>query len=376
VSWLFFHLLLTTNCDLQCRYCYDKSCDDMDTDFGDFTVDYGVPDEITYDIDALEKFVRKDAEPVLIFYGGEPMLCNNKIEQIMDNVEAKQFNIQTNGLHLNKLPKDYVNRLTTIFVSLDGTEKLTDYYRGKGVYKKVTENVNAVRRNGFEGEIVARMTLMEETDIHENVKWLLNNPDHSFSSIHWQLDAGFWQNDFHKRNFTEWIENNYNPQLRRLVEFWVDTMETEGKVLRLYPLLGVMQSLLLEEESLLRCGSGWANYSIQTDGHIIPCPAMNGMKDYYLGHIRDAHPLQLKQVYVGQPCTGCEILRECGGRCLYANITKRWSNTAYDLVCKTVKNLVESLKLSLPRVKNLIDKQRIGLSDFDHMKYNSCEIIP
>ena len=304
------------------------------------------------------------------------MLCNDKIEQIMDNIEAKQFNIQTNGLHLNKLPKEYVNMLTTIFVSVDGTEKLTDYYRGKGVYKKAIENINAIRRNGFEGDIVARMTLMEETDIHENVKWLLNNPDHSFSSVHWQLDAGFWQNDFHKRPITEWIENNYNPQLRKLVEFWVDTMETEGKVLRLYPLLGVMQSLLLEEESLLRCGSGWANYSIQTDGHIIPCPAMNGMKDYYLGHIRDSHPLHLKQVYVGQPCTGCEILRECGGRCLYANITKRWNNTAYDLVCTTVKNLVESLNLSLPRVKNLIDKQRIGLSDFDHQKYNSCEIIP
>ncbi len=347
----------------------------MNADFGDFTVDYEVPDEITYDIDVLEKFLKKDPEPVLIFYGGEPMLCNDKIKQIMDNVKAKQFNIQTNGLHLNKLEPEYVNRLTTIFVSVDGTEKLTDY-RGKGVYRKVIENIKAVRENGFEGEIIARMTIMEETDIYENIKWLLNNPDHSFSSIHWQLDAGFWKNDFRKRPFTEWVENNYNPKIRKLVEFWVDTMETEGKVLRLYPLLGIMQSLLTKEGSLLRCGSGWANYSIQTDGHILPCPSMGGMKDYYLGHIKSSHPLHLKQVYVGQPCTDCEILRECGGRCLYANITKRWSNEAHDLVCRTVKNLVESLKASLPRVKRLIDQEIIRLSDFDHLKYNSCEIIP
>jgi radical SAM protein with 4Fe4S-binding SPASM domain len=153
-------------------------------------------------------------------------------------------------------------------------------------------------------------------------------------------------------------------------------METEGKVLRLYPLLGVMQSLLNDEESLLRCGSGWSNYSIQTDGHIIPCPAMSGMKDYYLGHIRDAHPLNLKQVHVGEPCTSCGILRECGGRCLYANITRQWSNTEYSLVCETVKNMIESLKLSLPKVKQLIEDKRICLSDFDHLKYNSCEIIP
>ena len=194
-----------------------------------------------------------------------------------------------------------MNRLTTIFVSIDGTEKLTDYYRGKGVYKNVIENIKTVRKNGFEGEIIARMTLMEQTDIYENIKWLLNNSDHSFNSIHWQLDAGFWKNDFQKRHITKWIENNYNPKIRKLVEFWVDHMEKEGKVLRLYPLLGVMQSLLTEEENRLRCGSGWSNYSIQTDGHIIPCPAMSGMKDYYLGHIKDSHPLQLKQVYVDSP---------------------------------------------------------------------------
>ena len=373
---MFFHLLLTTNCDLKCRYCYEKSCGDMDADFGDFNVGYEVPAEIRYDLELLTKFIRKDPESVLIFYGGEPMLCNERIRQIMDNVPAKQFNIQTNGLHLHKLEPEYVNRLSTIFVSLDGTKKLTDFYRGEGVYQKVTKNLNTIRKNGFKGEIIARMTLMEETDIYKNINWLLNNHDYAFSSIHWQLDAGFWKNDFQKRYFSEWIQENYNPQLKRLVEFWVDTMETEGKVLKLYPLLGVMQSLLTEEESLLRCGSGWANYSIQTDGYIIPCPAMSGMKDYYIGHIQDSHPLQLKRVYVGQPCTSCEILRECGGRCLYANITKRWNNEAYDLVCKTVKNHVESLKSSLPRVKRLIAQEKIGLSDFEHLKYNSCEIIP
>ena len=75
----------------------------MNADFGDFAVDYDVPDKIAYSIELLEKFIGKDPEPVLIFYGGEPMLCIDEIRQIMDNVNAKQFNIQTNGLHLNRL---------------------------------------------------------------------------------------------------------------------------------------------------------------------------------------------------------------------------------------------------------------------------------
>jgi uncharacterized protein len=45
-------------------------------------------------------------------------------------------------------------------------------------------------------------------------------------------------------------------------------------------------------------------------------------------------------------------------------------------VCQTVKNLVDSLKSSLPRIRRLIDEERISLSDFEHLKYNSCEVIP
>jgi uncharacterized protein len=373
---MFFHVLLTTNCDLKCKYCYEKSCEDINADFGNFEIDYSIPNEVIYDIRLLKKFCEKDPEPVLIFYGGEPMLCIDKMKQIMDVVTAKHFVVQTNGLHLNKLEPEYVNRISTIFVSLDGDERLTDFYRGKGVYQGVFENIKSIRSNGFDGELIARMTVMEETDIYESVRWLQNNPDYSFTSIHWQLDAGFWKSDFSKRPFGEWVKENYNPQIRRLVEFWVHTMKIEGKVLRLYPFLGIMQSLLGEEESLLRCGSGWINYSIQTDGNIIPCPVMSGMKDYYLGHIQDSHPLQLNKIYVEHPCTDCEILWVCGGRCLYTNITRRWSYDAYSLVCKTVSNLVESLRAVLPRVKNLIDKEKIGFSDFKYIKYNSCEIIP
>jgi uncharacterized protein len=348
----------------------------MDADFGDFEVDYDVPNEVSYDTELLQNFFEKDKEPVLIFYGGEPMLCIDKIKEIMDSVPAKHYLIQTNGLHLNRLEPEYVNRFSAIFVSLDGNERLTDFYRGKGVYRRAIENIKLIKRNGFEGELIARMTVMEETDIYESVKWLLDNPDYSFSSVHWQLDAGFWKTDFQGRHFEQWIDENYNPQIRRLVDFWIQSMETEGKALRLYPLLGVMDSLLRKEESLLRCGSGWANYSIQTDGQIIPCPVMSGMKDYYVGNIKDSHPLNLKKVYVNHPCLRCEVYSECGGRCLYANITKRWSNEAYSIVCKTVKNLVESLWANLTRVERLIDEGKIRLSDFEHLNYNSCEIIP
>lgn len=373
---MYFHLILTTHCNLQCKYCYGKSCDDIGTDFGDFEIDYALPKEPNYPIEWLKNFCNKDPDCVLTFYGGEPTLCLDKIRQIMDNVPAKHFLIQTNGLLLDRLGVEYVNRLHTILVSIDGNEELTDHYRGAGVYRRAIGNLRKILKDGFEGEIIARMTVTEETDIYKQVTWLLENKEFPFSSVHWQLDAGFWKNDFARRPFEKWTKESYNPGVNRLVKHWVDCMESSGRVLRLYPFLAVMHSLLHGEKSLLRCGSGWINYSVLTDGNIVPCPIMGGMKDFYVGHIKTAHPLRLKKVFVSDPCAKCVILNDCGGRCLYANTTRLWDVKQYALVCGTVQNFIESLKCEEPRVRRLINQERIKLADFDYLKYNGCEIIP
>jgi putative peptide-modifying radical SAM enzyme len=353
--------------------------DDFSEDFGDDTeVDYDLPRQFNYNIKTLSKFCEKDPECVLTFYGGEPLLALDKLRQIMDNVSPKHFMIQTNGLLLDKLEPKYINRFHTILVSIDGEEALTDHYRGKGTFRKVIDNLKLIEQNGFGGELIARVTVMEQTDIYKQVRWLLANDDFSFSSIHWQLNAGFWGNDYQRRNFEAWTKASYVQGVKQLAEFWVDQMEEKGVVLKLYPLLGIANSLLNEEKNcLMRCGGGWINYAIQTDGYIIPCPTMWGMKKYYLGNIKTSNPMKLKKIFVDQPpCDSCSILNICGGRCLYANITKRWNDEAYGKVCNTVKELVNAVKSETSRIQQLVTKGKINLKDFDFLKYNGCEIIP
>jgi putative peptide-modifying radical SAM enzyme len=375
---MFFHLILTTECNLQCRYCFGESLDDFDEDFGDIEVDYSLPKKVNYNVESLDGFCRKDPDCVLTFYGGEPLLCTDKIKQVMDRVKAKLFMIQTNGLLLDKLEPKYVNRFHTILVSIDGEEALTDYYRGHGTFRKVINNLKLIKQNGFRGELIARMTIMEQTDIYKQVRWLLDNDEFSFSSVHWQLNAGFWGNDYQRRNFEQWTETSYILGVKQLAEFWVDQMEEKGVVLKLYPLLGIADSLLHEEKNcFMRCGGGWINYAIQTDGYIIPCPTMWGMKKYYLGHINNADPRKIKKIFVDQPpCANCSILNVCGGRCLYANVTKRWSDEAYSKVCHTVAELVETVNAEVPRIQRLLKNKKINIKDFDFIKYNGCEIIP
>jgi uncharacterized protein len=372
-----FYVTLTTNCNLQCKYCYGKSCEDFGSDFHELRIDYSTPRSISYSTTALKNFLQNDPNPTLVFYGGEPLLMMRKMEEIMDAIPAARFVLQTNGLLLDRTEMRYVKKFDSIFVSLDGDETLSDYYRGKGTYGRVARNLKTIRERGFTGEIVARMTVGEETEIDRQVLALADNPELQISSVHWQLDALFWQNDFPKRHFSEWAIKSYNPKMRKLVDIWVEHMRNDARVLKLYPLVGVTQSLLLGERSKLRCGAGWSLFNIQTDGNITPCPVMAGLTDFYLGNINTTRLENLNDsVTVTAPCTTCEIYPICGGRCLYANVTKLWGDDGYDQVCGTVRDTVSVLNEKLPEIRALIEADRIHLSDFDYVKYNGCEIIP
>jgi radical SAM protein with 4Fe4S-binding SPASM domain len=150
----------------------------------------------------------------------------------------------------------------------------------------------------------------------------------------------------------------------------------EGTVLRWYPFLDTMEDLLLGRESRLRCGAGYADYTIMTDGSIAPCPVMVGMKDHYLGHISQASPAGLPELSVQGGCISCEIRTFCGGRCLYSNIVRPWEPEERAVVCGTVRNLYDALSKALPEVRSLIAADVISMENFSHIKFNGCEIIP
>jgi uncharacterized protein len=372
-----FHLILTDDCNLCCSYCRAKAFDTLkeSEEERSLIIDEDLPVELDIDLHVLYNFLKKDPSPTLIFYGGEPLLRTDLIERIVLEAPVKRFIMQTNGILLHQIPTEIVNRFVTILISLDGRKELTDAHRGTGVYDLVMENIRKIHAQGYTGELISRMTVTEKTDIVEAVHYLASNPDYSFSSIHWQIDANF-AGDFSQRRFREWAINSYNPGIRILVDDWIDHMEKEGEVLRWYPFLDPMEDLLYKRESRLRCGSGYANYSIMTDGNIGPCPVMSGMSQYYVGHISRSHPLKLDPVLIHGDCLDCRIRTFCGGRCLFSNITRPWGIDERKLVCGTVENLHDALIMALPRVRRFIQNGTITMGDFAHEKFNGCEIIP
>jgi len=371
---MMYHIITTPDCNLCCAYCAGKAFDEPE-DAGNCLEFEPLPVKISYSMQDLNSFLAKDMEKKgLIFYGGEPLVALQSVKQVMDSVQADYFMLQTNGILLNLLPKEYANRFHTIFVSIDGGKERTNANRGEGTFERVTANLKLLRLNGFKGEIIARMTVEEPAGFFDDIQFLLENKDFPFSSVHWQLDANMWH-DYEKRNFSKWSKA-YNNDVSKLVDYWLSELE-KGNVLRLYPFMGLLDAILNKTQYHLPCGSGVGNFSILTNGEISACPIMAGVKDKYVGNIRESTPSDLPfKITVGGPCVSCEVFGYCGGRCLYSNIAKPWPEKGFREVCGTVKHLVKDMQRIRPKVKALLDNGTVKWEQLAFVKYNSAEIIP
>lgn len=361
-----YHIILTELCNKQCRYCYEKSMKLAEFDNLDsckLEIDEKTPVKSEVNVNKLDKFLKTG--DTLIFYGGEPLLEIEKIKEIIDKIGNKvKYRMQTNGMLLNEIPIEYLKKIDKILVSIDGTKERTDFNRGNGTYDKVIENINKIRYNGYSGEIVARMTISQDSpDIYEQVLHLVSLVDRGvFNSIHWQIDAGFYRSDFDEKKFSRFVEE-YNKSISKLIEWWINNLKKKRFYL-LYPFVGIAQSIAKNEKTLMRCGAGHSGFAITTNGRIGACPVTNGIKTFYAGSIDKE---KIKEMNVKRDCLKCSYLDLCGGRCLYQNYAQLWPKEGNELICKTVKHLIDELK----RYKKDYEKENLS-----YEKYFGPEIIP
>jgi len=354
-----YHVLTTERCNLSCSYCGGtRELPDL-------------PLDVEYNIDELVSFISMDPEAVIGFYGGEPLLALDMVELVMDRVPAKAFTLQTNGTLLHKLKDPYLHRLHSILISIDGPRKVTDASRGEGIYDRVMENLSLVRSKGYKGDLIARMAFSDHGDIHRDVTHLIRYFDH----VHWQLDV-FWTDLDFRGDVEAWIDR-YDEGITELVSDFGKALE-EGSVLGIVPFIPVFKTLITEKPTHIRCGSGVDSFSIMTSGSIEACPIAPELLYSNVGDIRESTPEGIMNSRpVGPPCTDCDILWVCGGRCLFANQVEGWGKDWYDRVCKSTRHMIDELKKLVPRAKELMENGTLPNDAFDYPEINNgCEIIP
>lgn len=328
-----------------------------------------MPWEIKYKFDDLKKLLQKDKECYICFYGGEPVLNSSYIKRVVKEIPAKKFVLQTNGLLIKDVEFELLNKFDAILLSIDGVKEVTDMYRGKGVYDKVLENAKLLRKKGFKGDLIARMTLTEEGNIYRDVVHLLST--RLFDHVHWQLNV-IWSERW--RNFEGWVKNNYLPNLEKLLNLWFKSIQ-EKVILGIAPFQGILKRNLYGG-NMPPCGAGIDSVTITTDGRILACPI--AVEERWAILSEDLKSFRRPEnTLIGEPCKSCPVSRECGGRCLYAYMEKLWGEEGFKKICELNVWLIKKIRRLKPKIIGMTKNGRIKLDDLIYPVYNnSIEIIP
>lgn len=218
-----YTILTTTNCNARCFYCYENDLprQNMDEATADKLVDF---------------MIRNRGKNILKlhWFGGEPLVCMNRIDQICEALKAKDVryvsSMTSNGyLFTEEIVEKAVTswRLESIQITLDGTEPV--YNRTKayvGVqgspYQRVLKNIRLLLDKGI--RVIIRLNLDKHNA--EDLKELVSELDRSIENrktieVYTHVlfeDAGFTpiDRDDESRAMLYSLQNELNHKLERL----------------------------------------------------------------------------------------------------------------------------------------------------------------
>ena len=130
-----FQWHLTNRCNLRCRHCYQEAFEDKNLP--------ELPLLVGRLLQGLEEL---DRQTVLNLTGGEPLLLGEELFRLLALLDRHprvlEVMLITNALLIDRRTVAKLSsfaKLTTIKVSLEGTEGVNDAIRGKGVFHRVLQ---------------------------------------------------------------------------------------------------------------------------------------------------------------------------------------------------------------------------------------------
>ncbi len=358
-------LLTTLKCNLRCSYC--------SLGVGEVL---GSQKHAAYSAEQLETFVNThlaDKEVYFTLYGGEPTLNTQFALELMERFPNRRFNLQTNGTLLHRVPDRMLARLSNIMVSVDGGEAVTDGFRGEGVYRKVLENVERVRRKTF-ATLTARVT------------WW--SGDTSFED----LDALAQRFDYVYFQFAQ-DEGAHAPQSvggkKQVLAGLVERFFAGDALYPVVPIMGTVRNKVLPwkinelSAGLTQCRVSTNLLNVMPDGRIYPCPDMLYADELQQGDVVAnwvrKSPLQ---PHPAMPCKGCAAYHFCRGNCMknmhlaYVQRNEAWRTNVVEPVCELIRFMGEQVDRHDPHAWFARAPLPVRKAIADAEVYEFCEVMP
>lgn len=341
------YMIMSEQCNLACKYCFlgNNDCakrsnfllENMSPEIADKAIDFFIRQIKESGLDSEEN------KPVLIFYGGEPMVNFEVLEHTAARVnelrkEEKcirniEMSMVTNGLLLNEARVSRLRELgVAIAISIDGFTEEANSMRvdvaGKPVFSRILDKLNMCKTMGV--DVSLSVTLSEETI--KNTKDILKLVD-----TYGVKAFGF---NIMMSSDTFVLPESYNEAAAQfIIDEFVELRER-----------GIYEDRMMRKlKSFSKAQVYFSDCAATTGGQIVIAP--NGQvgichgclhnKQYFVAHIddddfiavKDANFIEWSQLTPvnHEECMDCPALGICGGGCPVNAMHLRPGNTIHSI---------------------------------------------
>ncbi|WMJ77207.1 MULTISPECIES: radical SAM/SPASM domain-containing protein [unclassified Sedimentibacter] len=314
-------LFLTNNCNLRCKYCYEKNL---------YKTNNMSKDVVKSSVDLLFNNLDEKTVPTISLFGGEPLLNIELIEYIKSYVKLQKlsncrFSITTNGTVMNNKIYSLLNDLgTKIMLSLDGSKEKQDYNRkfenGIGSYDKVKSNIDEYLQQDMSDIVIRNTITKNDVDYKNTYDFFKTSGYKNLISI--PISTSDEDEKLNKDDINKLIGN-----CKMIAEDVLNNILAGKEFLNIN---FFNYGKIYNNIDNSYCGAGLRSIAIDTNGDIYHCHRFVGDSTYKLGNVVrgvDNDLITTMQSYyynrlndVLMNCKDCWAFNLCKGGCMHENL--------------------------------------------------------
>lgn len=337
------YIMLTEECPCRCEYCWVKDRSNK------LTIDYDMIDKLINRFD-------KDDSPLIIFFGGEPLLKQDIIANVVDKYKDRcTFQVVTSGMvnfngfmdNIYKPNKDIFDvQLSWDGLNADSRHLLSGINKTESIYNLLIENLNKGYNIETRG-VVSDCNIDQWFDMHKTISDL----KYKYAN----LSADY--NIAHQKSFKPEFFDKFDAQCKLILNYIRDNISENNNIYISQWFLQLIYNVLSETEGM-SCDSG--NYvCMRPNGDLYPCTILSQYGDEFcLGNIYDdvLDFSILEGISVDSKCKKeCSMKEICDGGCRYERVIgfSNWKKG----ICKHTCKIKRILKNNIITFLNELDEK-------------------
>jgi sulfatase maturation enzyme AslB (radical SAM superfamily) len=202
----FYEMHMGNHCNIKCRGCTPSASAPIGQEIKKFNII--LPAEVSWtpnspsitdiDIDTL------DEKSSVYFHGGEPTIMPEVLEFLENCIEKNKTNFSltmcTNGVKLSDRFLTAVSKFphTNFSISIDGFDRINDYWRSGSKWDKVIANAHLLQSQGHSISINTVPGIYNVTNLHLLFEFL--DREFPFTAVYNQINYLPWQSAYNHPN--------------------------------------------------------------------------------------------------------------------------------------------------------------------------------